>query len=85
MTVLYQIQEMMRVERIVEEAAIEHELTTYNALIPPPGGLSSTLLIEYVDRELRARELPKLMGIESHVWLKVGGLPPLAARVSAWV
>jgi hypothetical protein len=80
MTVLYQIQEMIRVERIMEEAAIEHELTTYNALIPPPGGLSSTLLMEYADRELRARELPKLMGIENHVWLNVGGMPPLAAR-----
>lgn len=80
MTVLYQIREMIRVERIVEEAAIGHELTTYNALIPPPGSLSATLLIEYADRELRARELPKLVGIENHVWLKVGGLPPLAAR-----
>ncbi len=78
-TVLYQIQEMMRVERIVEEAAIEHELATYNELIPPPGGLSATLLIEYEDQALREEHLPKLLGLEEHVWLKVGHLEPLKA------
>lgn len=79
-TVLYQIQEMIRVERIVEESAIEHELVTYNSLIPPAGGLSATLLIEYVDAELRAENLPKLLGLENHVWLCVGNLPSLAGR-----
>ena len=79
-TVLYQIQEMMRVERIVEESAIEHEVSTYNSLIPPAGGLSATLLIEYVDATTRAENLPKLLGIENHVWLHVGALPPLAAE-----
>ena len=46
-TVLYQIQEMMRVERIVEEEAIAHEISTYNELIPKNGGLAATLLLEY--------------------------------------
>ena len=79
-TVLYQIQEMMRVERIVEESAIEHELKTYNALIPPEGGLSATLLIEYEDAEKREQNLPKLLGMQNHVWLRIGCLPPLAAQ-----
>ncbi len=82
LTVLYQIQEMMRVERIVEEAAIEHEVNTYNELIPPPGGLSATLLLEYERPEERAEHLPKLLGLEEHVWLKAGGLPPLQAEFS---
>ena len=79
-TVLYQIQEMMRVERIVEESAIEHELATYNSLIPPAGGLAATLMIEYEDAAIRAENLPRLLGIENHVWLHVGALPPLAAE-----
>jgi hypothetical protein len=80
LTVLYQIQEMMRIERIVEEAAIQHEIDTYNELIPPQGGLSAALLIEYDDPKARAVHLPRLLGIENHVWLLVGGLPPVAAR-----
>ncbi len=79
-TVLYQIQEMMRVERIVAEEAIAHEVATYNELIPPRGGLSATLLIEYADSAERALHLPRLLGIEQHVQLRVGALPPLPAR-----
>lgn len=80
LTVLYQIQEMMRVERIVEEHAILHELETYNELIPRGGGLAATLLLEYVDSEQRAQNLPGLVGIEEHVWLHVGELAPLRAE-----
>lgn len=80
LTVLYQVQEMMRIERIVDEAAIQHEIDTYNELIPPPGGLSAALLIEYDDPRERAVHLPRLLGIENHVWLRVGGLPPVGAR-----
>jgi hypothetical protein len=64
----------MRVERIVDERAIEHEIETYNALVPQPGSLSATLLLEYEDRELRAKVLPGLRGIEKHVWLECGDL-----------
>ena len=79
LTVLYQVQEMVRIEGITGAAAIRHEVDTYNELIPPAGGLSATLLIEYEDSQTRARELPRLLGIEKHVWLKVGDLPPVAA------
>ena len=79
-TVLYQIQEMLRVERIVAEEAIAHEVETYNGLIPPQGGLSATLLIEYTDPQARARHLAEMIGIENHVRLAVGGLPPVQGR-----
>ena len=80
LTVLYQVQEMMRIERIVEDAAIQHELDTYNELIPPAGGFSLSLLIEYEDPRERAIYLPRLLGIERRVWLKVGGLEPVPAK-----
>jgi hypothetical protein len=79
MTVLYQIQEMMRIEGIQDAKAIQHEVDTYNELIPPPGGLTATMLIEYEDADTRARELPLLLGVEKHVWLRLGELPPVAA------
>lgn len=82
-TVLYQIQEMMRVERIVDEKAIRHELETYNALIPIEGGLFATLMLEYADAGERAVHLPKLLGIENHVSLTVGDLEPLRAVFNA--
>jgi hypothetical protein len=78
-TVLYQVQEMMRIEGITDSRAIQHEIDTYNELIPPAGGLSATLLIEFEDAQVRARELPKLLGIERHLWLRVGDLPPVQA------
>jgi uncharacterized protein DUF3501 len=80
LTVQYQVQEMMRIEGIADAKAIRHEVETYNELIPPTGGLSATLMIEYEDPEARARELPRLLGIERHVWLKVGDLPAVAAE-----
>ena len=75
-TVRYQIQEMLRIERIVKRADIQHELDTYNELIPGSDQLSATLLIEYVspgERDVRLREL---LGLEGHVWLEVNGVPP---------
>jgi hypothetical protein len=80
LTVLYQVQEMLRIERIVDDAAIQHEIDTYNELIPPEGGLSVSLLIEYDDPRERAIHLPRLLGIEKHVWLKVGRLTPVPAQ-----
>lgn len=72
-TVLYQIQEMMRVERMVKADDIANEVATYNELIPAPGELSATLLIEYEDAEQRAVWLRKLLGLERHLWLEAGG------------
>jgi Protein of unknown function (DUF3501) len=80
LTVLYQVQEMLRVERIVDEAAIEHEVRTYNELIPPAGGLGATLLIEYTDPAERAEALKALVGLEHHVSLELDGLPPVPGR-----
>lgn len=71
-TVLYQIQEMMRAERIVEDRAIQHEIDTYNELLPPPGGLGASLLIEYTDKAERLEMLRKLVGVHKHVKLVVG-------------
>lgn len=79
-TVRYQIQEMMRIERIVEPEAIRHEVETYNELIPMRGELSASLLIEYDSPEERDAALHDLLGIENHVWMAVSNLPPAQAR-----
>jgi hypothetical protein len=79
-TVRYQIQEMMRIERIVEAEAIRREVDTYNDLIPFRGELSASLLIEYESPGERDIALRDLLGLENHVWMTVGGLPPVAAR-----
>jgi hypothetical protein len=72
-TVRYQIQEMMRIERIVKEHDIAHEVKTYNELIPEPGELSASLLIEYESPEERAVKLHELLGLEQHLWFYVNG------------
>lgn len=69
LTVRYQIQEMMRVERIVREADIRHEIETYNALLGPEGGLGCTLLIEIEGEEQRAVRLRELMGLPEALYL----------------
>ena len=68
----YQIQEMLRTERITQEAAIAHELETYNALVPGERELSLTLFIEYQDRDERERMLAALAGLEDKFRLRVG-------------
>lgn len=71
-SVLFQIQEMLRTERITQEAAISHELATYNALVPGDAELSATLFVEYQDREERERMLRALAGLEDKFRLRVG-------------
>jgi hypothetical protein len=71
-TVLLQIQEMLRTERITQEAAIAHELETYNELVPGARELSVTLFIEYADRDERERMLTQLAGLEDRFRLRVG-------------
>lgn len=71
-TVLLQIQEMLRTERITREAAIAHELETYNELLPGAQELSLTLFIEYGDRDERERMLVALAGIEDRFRVRVG-------------
>lgn len=71
-TIRFQIQEMARVERLLTDEAIETELRTYNPLVPDPGQLAMTLFIELTsDAELR-EWLPKLVGIERSLVLRVG-------------
>src|SRR6185437_2793855 len=72
-TVRYQIQEMMRIERIVRPADVAHEVNTYNELIPAQGELSASLLIEYETPEERAVKLRELLGLERHLFLEVAG------------
>lgn len=73
LTVQYQIQEMLRIERIFEPAAIQDELDAYNPLIPGGLDLKATMLIEYTDPTLRARELARLRGIEHGVYAEADG------------
>ena len=73
-TVLFQIQEMLRTERIVSEPAIAHEIETYNDLIPADGELSATMFVEIADRETRDRRLAELSGLERSVAVDCGGV-----------
>lgn len=79
LTVQYQVQEMLRIERIFEAAGIADELAAYNPLIPDGSNLKATLLIEYDDVGIRRRELERLRGIEHDVRLVVDGHPPIVA------
>ena len=72
-TALYQIQEMLRTERITQEKAIQHEIETYNDLVPGDRELSITIFIEYPERAERDRMLVALAGVESGFWLEAGG------------
>jgi hypothetical protein len=73
LTIRYQIQEMLRIERIFEESGIRHELDTYSPLVPDGGNLKATMMIEYPDAAQRQRELARLKGVEGRVWVQVAG------------
>jgi len=68
-TVWYQVQEMLRSEHIADEPGIEHELDTYNELLPGPNELSATLLLHFREPATRDVALRKLVGLERHLWL----------------
>jgi hypothetical protein len=72
-TVLFQIQEMLRTERITKESAIQHEIETYNELVPAAGELSATVFVEIAERETRERRLVELAGLEQTFALEVAG------------
>lgn len=74
LTIQYQIQEMLRVERIFEAHAIQEELDAYNPLIPDGQNLKATFMLEYADADDRKKALAQLRGIEDKVWLQVAGL-----------
>jgi len=73
LTIQYQIQEMLRIERIFEAAAIEEELATYNPLIPDGSNWKATLMIEFTDETERRVALAKMRGIEDSIWMQVEG------------
>ena len=72
-TVQYQIQEMLRIEKIFEAAEIQEELDTYNPMIPTGLNLKATLMIEYNAVEDRKEALSKLIGVERSIYIRVDG------------
>ena len=79
LTIRYQIQEMLRIEKTFEEAGIQDELDAYNPLVPDGGNLKATMLLEYEDVAARRAALEKLRGIEDALWLRVAVLPAVHA------
>lgn len=79
LTIRYQVQEMLRIERTFEEQGIRDELDVYNPLVPDGSNLKATMMIEYEDAEERKHALSRLKGIEDRVWVQVEG----SARVYA--
>lgn len=73
LTLLYQIQEMLRIEKVFEADGIDEELEAYNPLVPGGRNFKATLMLEYTDPEIRAVQLEKLVGIEDLVWMQVDG------------
>jgi Protein of unknown function (DUF3501) len=73
LTMRYQVQEMLRSERIFEEEAIEEELAAYNPLVPDGRNWKATMMIEYPDVDERSDRLKELKGIEDKVWVRVEG------------
>ncbi len=73
LTIQYQIQEMLRIERIFEAAAIEEELATYNPLIPDGSTWKATFMVEFADEAERRIALAKMRGIEDTIWMQVEG------------
>lgn len=73
LTMQYQVQEMLRIEKIFEEEGINEELAAYNPLIPDGKNLKATFMVEYDDVEERKAALAKLIGIEGKVWIQVEG------------
>ena len=74
LTMQYQVQEMLRIERIFEAAGIEDELASYNPLIPDGSNWKATFMVEFPDAEERSAMLRQLIDIENKVWMQVGEL-----------
>jgi hypothetical protein len=73
LTIRYQVQEMLRIERIFEDEGIQHELDAYNPLVPDGTNWKATMMIEYPDPDERRQKLAQLKGIEGRVWVQVEG------------
>jgi len=79
LTMRYQIQEMLRIEKIFEEEGIQGELDAYNPLVPDGSNFKATMLIEYEDVDERRRALAGLKGVEDRVYVQVEGCPRVHA------
>ena len=79
LTVRYQIQEMLRIEKTFEEEGIQDELDAYNPLVPDGTNLKATMMIEYDDPAVRKRELSRLIGVEDRTYLQVDGFEKVYA------
>ncbi|MDB5946933.1 MAG: hypothetical protein JWQ33_1959 [Ramlibacter sp.] len=79
LTVRYQIQEMLRIEKIFEEEGILQEIDAYAPLMPDGGNWKATMLIEYPDENERRRELARLIGVEDRMFVEVEGHPRVYA------
>lgn len=79
LTMQYQIQEMLRIERVFEAAGIQEELDAYNPLIPDGTNWKATFMVEYSDVDERREALERLRGIEDKVWARVQGFDPVFA------
>ncbi|MCU7810523.1 MAG: DUF3501 family protein [Candidatus Thiodiazotropha sp. (ex Notomyrtea botanica)] len=73
LTMQYQVQEMLRIEKIFEPDGIQDELDVYNPLIPDGMNWKATFMMEYVDEEERKAALSQLIGVEKHIWVQVDG------------
>ena len=79
LTMRYQIQEMLRIEKTFEEQGIQDELDAYNPLVPDGSNWKATMMIQYPDVEERRQALGRLIGIEDRVWVQVEGCPKVYA------
>jgi hypothetical protein len=79
LTIQYQVQEMLRIERIFEPRGIQDELDAYNPLIPDGGNWKATMMIEYPDPTERAAALALLRGVEDRCWVEAAGGPRVFA------
>lgn len=79
LTMRYQVQEMLRAERIFEEAGIQDELAAYNPMVPDGNNWKATMMVEYTDVDQRRQMLAKLIGVEDRVWVQVPGFPRVYA------
>jgi len=79
LTLRYQVQEMLRIEKTFEAAGIQDELDAYNPLVPDGSNFKATMLLEYADVDERRRALAQLKGIADRVWVQVAGAPRVYA------
>lgn len=79
LTVRYQVQEMLRIEKIFEDAGIQDELDAYTPLIPDGRNWKATMMIEYEDPDERKAALARLLGVEARTWVRVEGSPKVCA------